>query len=225
MIDRRIKGQSQLDYLWVTYGGLTATNTETDKDLDTTIPTYNLVKQLINRVCGGSNISGIILDSSNKLHITDTEGNDIGEPVDMSIFTSEGKTISKFGTIAITQEDINNGCQFPLGTICNFIQVGNTKYYASATNSSNSIESYLENGIVKSKVKIDNSSNINLNITDKGLKATFPIKNTGNPIEIEYLDSDPTEFKDNTIYYIKNKPYFYFGNNKISGGESTWIEN
>jgi len=224
MIDRRVKGQSQLDYLWVTYGGLTVTNTETDKELDTTIPTYNLVRQLINKT-SSTGISGITLDSSNKLHIKDSEGNDIGEPVDMSIFTAEGKTISNFGTAAISQEDIDNGCKFPLGTICNFIQVGNTKYYASANNSSDSIESYIEEGIVKSKIKVDNSSNINLDITDKGLKATFPIKNTGNPIEIEYLDQDPTEFKDNTIYYIKNKPYFYFGNNKISGGESTWVEN
>lgn len=223
MIDRREKGQSQLDYLWVTYGGLTVTNSKITEDLDTTIPTYNLVKELINGTSGG-NVSGLTLDESNLLHIKDSDGNDIGNPVDLSIFTAEGKSVTGFGTLVISQTEVDQGCQFPVGTLCNFIQVGNTRYYASANNSSSSIESYLEDGIVKSRVKIDNSGNIQLSISDNGLKATFPIKNTGEPIQVEYLQQDPTEFQENTVYFIKDKSYCFFGSTKISGEASQWNE-
>jgi len=143
----------------------------------------------------------------------------------LSIFASKNETVKNFGTTTITQEDLDKGCEFLLGTICTFIQIGDKKYYAPISTNSNSIESKVVDGTVLHEVKVSQSGNVNLEIASDGLKAVFPIKNTGNPIEIEYLDQDPIEFKDNTIYYIKNKPYFYFGNNKISGGESTWVEN
>lgn len=223
MIDRRVKGQSQLDYLWVTYGGLTVTNSKITEDLDTTLPTYKLVKELINAT-SGSGVSGLLLDKSNLLHIVDPDGIDIGDPVDLSIFATEGKSVTGFGSLVITQSEIDKGCKFPIGTICNYIQVGDTRYYASANNSSDSIESYIEDNIVKSKVKLDNSGNIQFSTSANGLKANLPIKNTGEPIEIEYLDSDPTDFKENTIYFIKNKPYCFFGNTKISGDTLSWTE-
>lgn len=225
MKDRRIEGQSQLDYLWVTYGGLTVTNTKITEDLDSTLPTYSLVKELINKSSGGTDISGLILDNStNLLHIKDSEGTDIGEPVDLSKYTAEGKSISDFGITSISQDDIDAGCSFPIGTICAFIQVGDLKYYTPTNNSSNSISSYIEDGILKSKLVIDNSGNVQLSISSDGVKAELPIINLNFNIEFEYLESDPTEPKDNTVYFIKNKPYFFFGNNKISG-DITWKEN
>ncbi len=215
-----------LDQLWTTYNGYTITNTKSSENLDTFIPTYNVVKQLLDSISSaGSNVSGLILDTSNQLHIKDIDGSDIGQPIDLSIFASKNETVKNFGTTTITQEDLDKGCEFLLGTICTFIQIGDKKYYAPISTNSNSIESKVVDGTVLHEVKVSQSGNVNLEIASDGLKAVFPIKNTGNPIEIEYLDQDPIEFKDNTIYYIKNKPYFYFGNNKISGGESTWVEN
>lgn len=222
-MNNRPRGMSQLDYLWVTYGGYSISK-EAQKDPSIFIPTQefvlDLIKQTSNKTVGSISLKG------NKLILYSTDGFEIDQ-VDITELTSNNVKLVDFGSKLISQQDIDKGCQFELNTKVYYIKLSNgQQFYAKQQSGSetNSIKTEIIDDKIVSTLKIDSNQGNVLLSTDKGLKATLPFKNLGVPVQFTYITQEEydqlSEHKLGTLYFIKDKPYYYLNGVKI-GGEST----
>lgn len=224
-MSNRPRGMSQLDYLWVTYGGYSISK-EAQEDPSVFIPTQELVldliKQTSNKTVGSISLKG------NKLILYSTDGFEIDQ-VDITELTSNNVKLVDFGSKLISQQDIDKGCQFELNTKVYYIKLDNgQQFYAKQESLSGSETSSIKTEIIDGKIvstlKIDSNQGNVLLSTDKGLKATLPFKNLGVPVQFTYITQDEynqlSEHKLGTLYFIKDKPYYYLNGVKV-GGEST----
>ncbi len=144
--------------------------------------------------------------------------------VDVSELVSNNLVITDFGQKLITQADIDKGCSFELLTPVYYIILSNGQQFFAKRDvldgfDTSTISTEIIDNKIVSTLKLDrNQGNIILT-TENGLKATLPIENLGSDVKFEYLTQQAYDDLINpvlgTIYFIKDKPYFYFGKNKI----------
>lgn len=215
MRDNRVKGQSQLDYLWSTFGSYVVSSNIT-KDKDYSIPTESLVNKLIEESV--SNPSLKLSIKGNYLILHNDKYEEISK-VDMSVF--KGVSVIEFSQKIISDEDINSGCNLDLGTNVYYLELTDgSKFWVESISGgeSNSINTKVINNKIISDLKIDsNQGNVILSL-DNGLRAFLPIKNLNSPVQFEFLRQsqyDKIAHDQSTLYFIKNQPYFYFGDQQI----------
>lgn len=244
MKDRRVPGQSQLDYLWVNFGEYSVSSTGEEGS----IPTIELVTKLLEAVKSDALNSLKIINqrlvgysiTGAQLFSIDISGLGSSSPSSVGI--------SKFGKRFVTQSDVDGGCQFPVDSPVYYIELSNgnqliapiDSYTGSETSSivvnikDNSIYATAklnnENTIVtldntnkgiRADIKLSDNSPIKLSKEQEGLKAqillnTSKVLNFSLKTESEYRD---LIVKDpTTVYFIQGQNYFYFGEHLIGDG-------
>lgn len=241
MIDKRVKGQSQLDYLWTNFGSYAVSNISSDENIPTTKLVIDLMDslkmqslsqlQVVNSYLVGLNSSNEELFRLNITEIID-----------------QGKTVTNFGRRYTNLEDIENGNSLPLNTPVYFIKFSDGSEFISKIDNYHGFETDTivttinSNGYIKSNIKLDNDNSvIKLSSSNYGLKADIDIDNDEdgiilskelsglkakiileNPdkiLKFKYIENSQylslPNIDDTTVYFIKNKDYFYFGQNKI----------
>ncbi len=229
MKDKRINGQSQLDYLWTTYGGFNISSTINSSNLDESIPSQALLIDLLQKL--GNKLVGSISLKNTDLVLYNQSGLEISR-IDVSELTSKQISIIDFGQKIVQNTDIANGCPFPLYTKVYYITLSNGRQFWAKQDvldgfESSTIKTQIIDNHIVSSLKIDKTQG-NVVLTDKsGLKATLPISGLGLPIQFKFITQEDYDNLVNpetgTVYFIDGKTYLYFGSTKI-GAEVDLIE-
>lgn len=244
MKDKRKPGQSQLDYLWTNYGYYSVS----DKLEDETIPSSKLLKNIAEQISNESltdiKIINNYLVGFNKL------GDDIFS-LDITDIISKGKTIVEFGKKYVEENskyEVGTPVYFLkfsddselIVPIDNYsgsetksivVTLKNDQIFANLKiNNQNTIVPIMQtdNGIRAELLISEDQESIQLTKDLEGLKAKIILDNSGLSLKFKYLsleDYNSLEQKDpTTVYFIKDKSYFYFGEN-IIGKEQTTLDN
>lgn len=169
-IPPRPQGMSQLDYLWLNFGGLQVANEASTNPSENTILSEKAVTSLIKSLgASGGGITSLMYDKDpnnpGMMRLT-------GKAVDGSIITMvripEEVHIVGFAGRRATQVDIDNGFKFPINSQLLAITLSNGDEYLVSLEELNlvisggetdTIFSSVVNGVVKSNVKIDRGNN------------------------------------------------------------------
>lgn len=249
MKDKRLPGQSQLDYLWVNYGSYSVSNTIEEDS----IPTTALLTQLVNKVSDDSVNSLSVV--GNNLVGTNISGGQLFS-LDISELTTGGKSIVEFGKRYITEEDVNNGIDIPVNTPVYFLKFSDGTQLVTEISDYKGVETSsivinIRDTTVQASLKINNEDSITPIIeTDKGVKVDLKLSPQDSSVQLSkqldglkaqiILDNQGRELKfkllslseylslstkdTTTVYFIEGEQYFYFGEYLI-GNESTNLDN
>lgn len=245
MKDRRIPGQSQLDYLWTNYGGYSVSSVLEENS----IPTTELLQKLVDNLKQESlNSIKVVGD---RLVGTNSDG-EILFTIDIDDITTTGKSLTNFGKRYITNVDVENGCELPEESPVYFIRFSdNTELIAPIDQycgiETNSVIVTIDSNQIYANVKINNQDSIvTLNETAQGLQADLKVSsdedsiqltkeleglkakilldNAGRVLKFKLMSLDEYQnlpIKDTTtVYFLRNKKYFYFGEYLIGEGAS-----
>lgn len=245
MKDRRIPGQSQLDYLWTNYGGYSVSSVLEENS----IPTTELLQKLVDNLKQESlNSIKVVGD---RLVGTNSDG-EILFTIDIDDITTTGKSLTNFGKRYITNVDVENGCELPEESPVYFIRFSdNTELIAPIDQycgiETNSVVVTIDSNQIYANVKINNQDSIvTLNETAQGLQADLKVSsdedsiqltkeleglkakilldNAGRVLKFKLMSLDEYQnlpIKDTTtVYFLRNKKYFYFGEYLIGEGAS-----
>ena len=241
--DKRIQGQSQLDYLWANYGNLNVSSTLTTSP-DDTLLTQKAIQQFIGN--GISDIKVTTRDNTNYLDLYNSSGQIIKSQI-----LPSGIAIKSFGARIITQADIDKGSELTLGTPVYSIVLTNGNEYLAPTTSyvgeaTSSIALHILNDAISAELKINNRASIvSISNTDDGVSADLNLstdsgisfkkgtdgyeggvvlENSDKFIKFCLVSSagytnlvNNNEINDTTMYLISDKDYFYFGKHKMMG--------
>lgn len=220
MKDKRKPGQSQLDYLWVTYKDYEVSNTISETP-EESIPSQALILNLLKEL-GNSSVGSISLKGNN-LVLYNQSGLQLST-VDVSELNSSQQTVTDFGSKIVQNQDIEEGCPFPLYTRVYYITLSNGKQFWAEQSllkeaETSTIKVEIINNSIIASLKIDEDSGNVVLTTENGLKATLPINGLEESIRFQYLSQQDydniTDKESGTIYFIKDKSYFYFEGSKI----------
>lgn len=246
----REKGMSQLDYLWVNFGNYSVQNETSSSPQDNVILSENAVIQLIQNSTSKGIASLTYREHPSKqdtmqLIGLSTDGNEIS-----IVEIPKEIHVENFTHRKVTQTDIDNGCKFPIDSSVISITLSNKVEYLVSLyelglelqgNSTNSIVTEINNGIISANLKINEAQNtshgvellkneagvygnlilnteetgINLSIDNGKLTAKLPLKNTDYNLNFQQLTLAEYQLiqtkSPSTVYIISDKPYIYIG--------------
>lgn len=237
--NNRPQGMSQLDYLWLNYGGYQVTD-DYNESQQKIILTKNAVDQLINSAT--SNLVKNITLVDNTIITLDKNSNVIN-----SIKMPEEIHVNNFATREITQEDIDSGCKFKKGSKAISLVLSNGIEYLVSLDefgltiegaSTSTIDTVINNGIISSNLRInenlsklsvveinqnlngvyanlktENTESVKFDLSNGTLKANVALKGSNRLLSFEQLTLGAylalVEKNNSTIYFITDKPYIY----------------
>lgn len=210
--------QSKLDYLWENFGERGVV-TSPDSVSEDSIPSYGLIQELLNSLC--SKAVGSVTKEQNSLIIKSVEGREINR---IKLENIPDVVIDAFGRRKVTQKDIDNSCPYPLDSYIYYIRLNNGIEYTAPTH-------VYEAGITKTirNTILDDTIYSDLKISEKvkgviftkeedGIAGRVYLEGATQGIQFAVLTKDEYDsiIKDTyTLYFIKDKPYFYFGQKRL----------
>lgn len=239
MRDNRVQGQSQLDYLWVNFGPYSISKTFEENS----IPTSKSVKDIVDTLQTDAVHS---IKTVGKELICSNINGEVLSRINISDLINQGKTVIEFGRKYITDESVEYPSGTPVyfikfsdgtellteidqysgkNTDSISVNVDDNQIQANLKiNNENSLIPILETEKgIKADLKVSNEdSSVKLSKELEGLKAKIVLDNEGRILKFkllslrEYLDlANPDK---TTVYFIKDRRYFYFGSNLIGDG-------
>lgn len=225
---KRPSDMSQLDYLWLNFGGYTVENQPSEISSESVILTETAIQELISHVNDksisileykeGTDSDILIGKASNGTELTSVKLPKEVHVTDASIRN-------------VTQSDIDNGWNYPAGSKALSIVFNNSKelllsldLFDTKGSESNTIITEVDEGVISSHLKIDTGNNkvsvINLNTNSKGLSADIklnensdielqkdknglsariPLGTTGNYVKFEQMTLDQYQLLENKV--------------------------
>ena len=245
MKDRRRTGQSQLDYLWTNYGGYSVSSVLEENS----IPTTELLQKLVDnlkqeslnsiKVVGdrlvGTNSDGEILFTIDIDDITTTGKSltNFGKRYITNVDVENGCELPEESPVYFIRFSDNTELIAPIDQYCGIetnsvvVTIDSNQIYANVKiNNQDSIVTLNETaqGLQADlKVSSDEDS-IQLTKELEGLKAKILLDNAGRVLKFKLMSLDEYQnlpIKDTTtVYFLRNKKYFYFGEYLIGEGAS-----
>lgn len=245
MKDRRRPGQSQLDYLWTNYGGYSVSSVLEENS----IPTTELLQKLVDnlkqeslnsiKVVGdrlvGTNSDGEILFTIDIDDITTTGKSltNFGKRYITNVDIENGCELPEESPVYFIRFSDNTELIAPIDQYCGIetnsvvVTIDSNQIYANVKiNNQDSIVTLNETaqGLQADlKVSSDEDS-IQLTKELEGLKAKILLDNAGRVLKFKLMSLDEYQnlpIKDTTtVYFLRNKKYFYFGEYLIGEGAS-----
>lgn len=180
---KRPQGMSQLDYLWLNYGDYKVSE-DYNESQNKIILTKKAVEQLITDSTNSLVKNVTLVDNS--IITIDNIGNIVS-----SIPLPEQVGVSDFKVRIVTQEDIENGCEFPKGANVISLKLSNGLEYLINLDqfgltikggSTSTIDTVISNGIISSDLRINENlsklSVVELNQNLNGVYANLKTENT-----------------------------------------------
>lgn len=217
--DTRRPGESQLDFLWSNYGNRPVASDTKNPDAIPSMGLLNRLLQLLKEEAVGS-----VVREGSFVVIRSVDGVEMGR---FDIKELQGVySVVDFGHRVVTEDDIEAGCKYDLYTPVYYITLDNGQtfwvpseaYFGGETGG---IKTTVQDKRIISYLKFDPNSSIAFK-DEEGLFGEIRLDSEGATIRFDmvsmqtYLSITP---KENTIYFIKNRPYFYFNGFRI-GTES-----
>lgn len=245
MKDRRRPGQSQLDYLWTNYGGYSVSSVLEENS----IPTTELLQKLVDnlkqeslnsiKVVGdrlvGTNSDGEILFTIDIDDITTTGKSltNFGKRYITNVDVENGCEFPEESPVYFIRFSDNTELIAPIDQYCGIetnsvvVTIDSNQIYANVKiNNQDSIVTLNETALglqADLKVSSDEDS-IQLTKELEGLKAKILLDNAGRVLKFKLMSLDEYQnlpIKDTTtVYFLRNKKYFYFGEYLIGEGAS-----
>lgn len=177
---------SQLDYLWLNFGGYTVENQPSEIPSENVILTETALQELVSHINDksvatleykeGTDSDILIGKASNGTELTS-----VNLPKEIHVTDASIRNV--------TQADIDNGCTYPAGTKVLSIVFNNEReillsldLFDTKGSESNTIITEVDEGVISSHLKIDAGNNqvstINLNTNNKGLSADIKLDET-----------------------------------------------
>lgn len=217
--DTRRPGESQLDFLWSNYGNRPVASDTKNPDAIPSMGLLNRLLQLLKEEAVGS-----VVREGSFVVIRSVDGVEMGR---FDIKELQGVySVVDFGHRVVTEDDIAAGCKYDLYTPVYYITLDNGQTFwvpseAYFGDETGGIKTTVQDRRIISYLKFDPNSSIAFK-DDEGLFGEIRLDSEDATIRFDmvsmqtYLSITP---KENTVYFIKNRPYFFFNGFRI-GTES-----
>ena len=215
---QRPHGMSQLDYLWVNFGGYRVSNEASKIPQDNIILTEQALTNLIQQSTNGGITSLVFRDHPTKEDTTQLIGTSINGSVLSIVEMPKEVHVQSFAHRKVTQTDIDNNVPFPIDSEVLSIVLTNGKEFLVSLEElnliirggdTNTISTKVTSGVVNSHLKIDKGNNVlsvvELNTTSEGIYANLKISQKSTGLELT-KEEDGVSGRipiGTTGYYIK----------------------
>lgn len=200
---QRPPNMSQLDYLWLNFGGREISSEVSPTPSDDVILSEKAVTELIKKLQKtGGGITSLMYDDD-PLDPTQTRLTGLGIDGSIVTFTRMPKEVHVIGFVArkVTQEDIDNGFEYPLGSDALVIIMSNGEEHLVSLaelnlvltgGETNSIYTDVKKGVISSELKIDKGNNelsvIKLKSGSQGVSASLELSDEDTGVNLTTED-------------------------------------
>lgn len=194
---QRPPGMSQLDYLWVNYGGYKVSNEASSIPQDNVILTEQALTNLIQQSTKGGITQLTFRDHPTKEDTTELIGTSINGSILSIVEMPKEVHVQSFSHREVTQVDIDNGVSYPLRSEVLSIVLTNGKEFLVSLEELNlvirggetdTIDTNVVNGIVSSHLKIDTGNNslsaVEVKTNSNGIYANLKVSQSPSGIEL-----------------------------------------
>ena len=188
-------GMSQLDYLWLNFGGYTIGTDPTQDPKENNILSELAVRDLIQKSTGGGIISLDYREHPTDESLMQLIGTNV-EGKQLAILDMPKEVhVESFVSRKVTQKDIDNGCTFDIHSDVLSIKLTNGKEYllslqdvVARGSQTDTVITDVTKGIINSHVKIDTANNelsvVELKKSQQGLYPYLKINNENSGVQL-----------------------------------------
>lgn len=197
----RPAGMSQLDYLWLNFGGYEVSNEVADIPRENALVTEKAISSLVYKATLGGITKMTFRDHPTKEDTTQL----IGTALDGSELTvvemPKEVHVTSFSARTVTQEDIDNGCTYDINSQVLAIKLSNNKEFLVSLKELNlvilgsetdTVTTSVVSGVIKSHIKVDKGNNtlsvVELKTGNEGIHANLKVGTTDG-VEFEKTDN------------------------------------
>lgn len=193
-------GMSQLDYLWLNFGGYTIGTDPTQDPKENTILSELAVRDLIQKSTGGGIISLEYKDHPTDESLMQLIGTNIEGKQLVILDMPKEVHVESFINRKVTQRDIDNGCTFDINSDVLSIKLTNGKEYllslqdiVARGSQTDTIITDVTKGVINSHVKIDTANNevsvVELKKSQQGLYSYLKVNNENSGVQLVKTNS------------------------------------
>lgn len=191
---QRPHGMSQLDYLWVNFGGYKVSNEASSIPKEDVILTEQALTDLIQKSTSGGITTLTFREHPTKTDTMELVGTSINGSVLTIVEMPKEVHVKSFSHRTVTQTDIDNGVPYPINSeVLSIVLTNEVEYLVSLEElnliirggDTDTVSTNVTNGVVNSHLKIDSGNNsisvVEIKSNNNGIYSNLKIsqKNTG----------------------------------------------
>lgn len=194
---QRPHGMSQLDYLWVNFGGYKVSNEASSIPQEDVILTEQALTDLIQKSTSGGITALTFREHSTKTDTMELIGTSINGSVLTVVEMPKEVHVQSFSHRTVTQTDIDNGVPYPINSeVLSIVLTNGTEYLVSLEElnlvirggDTDTISTNVTNGVVNSHLKIDAGNNsisvVEIKSNSNGIYSNLKISQKSTGLEL-----------------------------------------
>lgn len=194
---QRPHGMSQLDYLWVNFGGYKVSNEASSIPQEDVILTEQALTDLIQKSTSGGITALTFREHPTKTDTMELIGTSINGSVLTVVEMPKEVYVQSFSHRTVTQTDIDNGVPYPINSeVLSIVLTNGTEYLVSLEElnlvirggDTDTISTNVTNGVVNSHLKIDAGNNsisvVEIKSNSNGIYSNLKISQKSTGLEL-----------------------------------------
>lgn len=194
---QRPHGMSQLDYLWVNFGGYKVSNEASNIPQEDVILTEQALTDLIQKSTSGGITALTFREHPTKTDTMELIGTSINGSVLTVVEMPKEVHVQSFSHRTVTQTDIDNGVPYPINSeVLSIVLTNGTEYLVSLEElnlvirggDTDTISTNVTNGVVNSHLKIDAGNNsisvVEIKSNSNGIYSNLKISQKSTGLEL-----------------------------------------
>lgn len=194
---QRPHGMSQLDYLWVNFGGYKVSNEASSIPQEDVILTEQALTDLIQKSTSGGITALAFREHPTKTDTMELVGTSINDSVLTVVEMPKEVHVQSFSHRTVTQTDIDNGVPYPINSeVLSIVLTNGTEYLVSLEElnlvirggDTDTISTNVTNGVVNSHLKIDAGNNsisvVEIKSNSNGIYSNLKISQKSTGLEL-----------------------------------------
>ena len=194
---QRPHGMSQLDYLWVNFGGYKVSNEASSIPQEDVILTEQALTDLIQKSTSGGITALTFREHPTKTDTMELIGTSINGSVLTVVEMPKEVHVQSFSHRTVTQTDIDNGAPYPINSeVLSIVLTNGTEYLVSLEElnlvirggDTDTISTNVTNGVVNSHLKIDAGNNsisiVEIKSNSNGIYSNLKISQKSTGLEL-----------------------------------------
>lgn len=194
---QRLHGMSQLDYLWVNFGGYKVSNEASSIPQEDVILTEQALTDLIQKSTSGGITALTFREHPTKTDTMELIGTSINGSVLTVVEMPKEVHVQSFSHRTVTQTDIDNGVPYPINSeVLSIVLTNGTEYLVSLEElnlvirggDTDTISTNVTNGVVNSHLKIDAGNNsisvVEIKSNSNGIYSNLKISQKSTGLEL-----------------------------------------
>lgn len=194
---QRPHGMSQLDYLWVNFGGYKVSNEASSIPQEDVILTEQALTDLIQKSTSGGITALTFKEHPTKTDTMELIGTSINDSVLTVVEMPKEVHVQSFSHRTVTQTDIDNGVPYPINSeVLSIVLTNGTEYLVSLEElnlvirggDTDTISTNVTNGVVNSHLKIDAGNNsisvVEIKSNSNGIYSNLKISQKSTGLEL-----------------------------------------